>query len=73
MSRLSELAARELVARLPHRPGERGERWTQLLGETTEAPVQIETAAPESDLGARVAELERGLAELRDRVEALGG
>src|SRR5947199_1053740 len=29
---LGELAERELVMRLPKRPGEREERWTQLLG-----------------------------------------
>src|SRR4051794_7408423 len=70
---LSELAGRELVARLPHRPGERGERWTQLLGESTEAPVLIEAVAPAGDLEERVAELERELAGLRDRVERLEG
>src|SRR4051812_45548938 len=35
--RLVELAERELVARLPKRPGEREERWTQLLGADAQA------------------------------------
>jgi uncharacterized protein YceH (UPF0502 family) len=67
---LSALAERELVAKLPHRAGERGERWTQLLGETTEAP-SSQAAAPAPDLEERVVELERELAELRERVERL--
>ena len=69
---LEALAERELVAKLPHRPGERGERWTQLLGETGEAPAAV-AAAPASGLEERVAELERELADLRQRVERLEG
>jgi uncharacterized protein YceH (UPF0502 family) len=73
---LRELAERELVARLPRRPGEREERWTQLLG-GDEASVDAastrpaEAPAPRSDLEARVAQLEAELAQLRERVEAL--
>jgi uncharacterized protein len=69
---LAELAARELVARVPHRPGERGERWTQLLGETA-APTPVTEAAPPpaGPLEERVAQLEQELAELRERVERL--
>jgi uncharacterized protein YceH (UPF0502 family) len=64
---LAKLAERELVAKLPHRPGERGERWTQLLGaEKSEAPVP--TASP---LEERVAQLEQELAALRERVDRL--
>jgi uncharacterized protein len=68
---LRELGERELVARLPHRPGERGERWTQLLGESDET--QAAPAAPSSPLEERVAQLEQELAELRERVEKLEG
>ena len=35
---LGELAERELVERLPRRPGEREERWVQLLGATRRGP-----------------------------------
>jgi uncharacterized protein YceH (UPF0502 family) len=69
--RLEELAERELVARLPRRPGEREERWAQLLGGETPAPAEEPAAAaPAGDLEARVARLEREVAELRER---LGG
>jgi uncharacterized protein YceH (UPF0502 family) len=69
---LLELAERELVARLARRPGEREERWTQLLGESVEPPASL-AAAPSTDgtdLEERVARLEREMAELRER---LGG
>jgi hypothetical protein len=64
---LMELAERELVVRLPKRPGEREERWAQLLGgdapsEATPAP----SASP--DLEERVARLEREVADLRERL-----
>ena len=70
---LQELAARELVERLPRRPGEREERWLQLLGgdapggepslrgPVAEAP---EAAAPTADLEERVARLEQKVEEL---------
>ena len=66
--RLVELAERELVARLPKRPGEREERWTQLLGADAQAPVAAEAPAPAGDLEERVARLEREVAELRERL-----
>jgi uncharacterized protein len=69
---LMELAERELVARLPRRPGEREERWMQLLGQA-EAPTVAAAPAPSFDdpaLQERVARLEREVAELRER---LGG
>jgi uncharacterized protein YceH (UPF0502 family) len=67
---LMELAERELVVRQPKRPGEREERWLQLLGGgEAEAPVTVEGAAPsQPDLEARVARLEREVAEIRDRL-----
>src|SRR4051812_11135653 len=59
--RLVELSERELVARLPKRPGEREERWAQLLGaeEPASPPASAEAPAPASDLEERVAQLER--------------
>ena len=72
---LLELAERELVLRLPKRPGEREERWLQLLGGeqpdgsavSPPAPAAVE-ASP--DLEARVARLEREVAELRERLDS---
>jgi hypothetical protein len=62
------LAERELVVRLPKRPGEREERWLQLLGGDVpeEPPLPVATASP--DLEERVARLEREVAELRERL-----
>ena len=61
---LTALAERELVRRLPRRPGEREERWTQLLGEDTEA---VQTEPPPAVADA----LEERLASLELRVAAL--
>jgi uncharacterized protein YceH (UPF0502 family) len=70
---LNELAERELVKRLAKRPGEREERWMQLLGDEDdalgEAPPVSEIA---SDPHGRIAELERRLAEVEARLEAAG-
>jgi uncharacterized protein len=61
---LEWLVERELVARLPRRPGQKEERYEQLLGgESGEA-----SEPPEED---RIGELERRLRELEERVEAL--
>jgi hypothetical protein len=68
---LERLSERELVARLPRRPGQREERYMHLLGdeeppeETAPAPV----AAPADD--DRLARIERELAELRAEVQSL--
>jgi uncharacterized protein YceH (UPF0502 family) len=64
---LMELAERELVVRQAKRPGEREERWMQLLGgeAPAEAPPVVAAASP--DLEERVARLEREVAELRER------
>jgi uncharacterized protein len=70
-SALQKLAERELVVKLPHRPGERGERWTQLLGESNAAADAPPPAAAQSPVEERVAQLEQELAELRERVERL--
>jgi uncharacterized protein YceH (UPF0502 family) len=61
---LEWLVERELVARLPRRPGQKEERYEQLIGgESAEAE-----APPEED---RIGAVERRLRELEERVEAL--
>jgi uncharacterized protein YceH (UPF0502 family) len=67
---LEKLAELEHVAKLPHRPGERGERWTQLLGES-EAESSVPAPVAQSPVEERLARLEQELAELRERVERL--
>jgi uncharacterized protein len=71
---LDGLVERELVARLSRRPGQKEERYLQLLGGDDAAAAAADapaTAAPAvgSDLEARVARLEEEVAALR---EALG-
>jgi uncharacterized protein len=61
---LERLAGRELALRLPRRPGQKEDRYAHLLGAEGE-PV---APGPETD---RVGVLERRLAELEERVEAL--
>ncbi|MGZ4357781.1 MAG: YceH family protein [Gaiellaceae bacterium] len=77
---LLELSERGLVERLPRRPGEREERWIQLLGGDDSArgePSTGDVVAPSDhdddplDLEERVARLERQLAELLGRVDEL--
>ncbi len=77
---LLELAERGLVERLPRRPGEREERWVQLLsGDDSargESPTGDVAASSDHDddrleLEERVARLERQLAELLGRVDEL--
>jgi uncharacterized protein YceH (UPF0502 family) len=61
---LTTLAERELALRLPRRHGERGERWTQLLGgEPADEPA---VAAPPSSLEARLADLEERVSRLEE-------
>jgi uncharacterized protein YceH (UPF0502 family) len=72
---LSALAERELVMRLPRRPGQKEERYAQLLGDEPAAvgpptdDATQERAAPAS--GDRLAALEDAVAELREDVTAL--
>ena len=66
-AQLDGLIGRELVARLPRRPGEKGQRYTQLLGGQDEEPSHPASA---DSLEARVARLE---AEVRSLREALDG
>jgi uncharacterized protein YceH (UPF0502 family) len=70
---VERLAERELVERLPRRPGQKEERYTQLLGEeTAPAPASSYAAAePDEAGGDRLAALEEAVATLRDEVAAL--
>jgi uncharacterized protein len=68
---VDRLVERELVTRLPRRPGQKEDRFVQLLG--GEAPVESEPDTESDDdrvgaLEARVAALEQGLEELRARL-----
>jgi uncharacterized protein YceH (UPF0502 family) len=64
---LSALAERELVVRLPRRPGQKEERWAQLLGDG-EIPEVAEVADDGED---RLGTLEQAVADLREEVAAL--
>jgi uncharacterized protein YceH (UPF0502 family) len=68
---LEELAGRELVRRLDRRPGQKEDRWEQLLGADAE-PAPESPQAPRSALEDRVAALEREVAELRELLRADG-
>jgi uncharacterized protein len=70
---LHALAERELVVRLPRRPGQKEERYAQLLGgESADAEAPAGAPPPADDrlsvLEDRVSALERELAELRRSV-----
>ena len=68
---LARLAERELVVRLPRRPGQKEERYAQLLGgEPGEEPASMHPSAGAED-DRRLAELESALQQLRDEVAAL--
>jgi len=68
---LRELSGRELVARLPRRPGQKEERYAHLLGGDAPA-VEAEPLAPAGPgLVERVARLEAEVHELRERLDAL--
>jgi uncharacterized protein len=64
---LERLTGRELVTRLPRRPGQKEERYGQLLGSNEEPEPQPEV---EPSLEARVAQLEEEVARLRAAIEA---
>jgi uncharacterized protein YceH (UPF0502 family) len=67
---LHRLAGRELVRRLDRRPGQKEDRWEQLLGADAEAPAEAPLPAQgSSSIEARVAALEREVAELRELLE----
>jgi uncharacterized protein len=73
---LARLVERSLVRRLERRPGQREERYAQLLGEEqgeapparAEAP---DTVVPKGDAEDRFERIEQQIAELRRQVEAL--
>src|SRR5215210_5609505 len=65
---LDELIGRDLVARLPRRPGQKEERFVQLPGGATES-AEAQTAAPA--LGEPVPDLEERVARLEEQVAAL--
>jgi len=64
---LERLAERELVLRLPRRPGQKEERYAHRLGEEGDEP-----PAPPAEDG-RLAALERRLTEVEARLDALEG
>jgi uncharacterized protein len=72
---LSALAERELVERLPRRPGQKEERWAQLLGGDAPAASAATQGEPLSsaadDEYERIGALEHAVADLRDEVTAL--
>jgi uncharacterized protein len=73
---LDSLIERELVARLPRRPGQKEERYLQLLGGDAdgagEGAAALERAPPQADdLEGRVRLLEAEVAALRETLEAL--
>ncbi len=69
---LARLSERELVVRLPRRPGQKEERYAQLLGgepgDEPAAPSHAASAAEDDD---RLAEVEAALQKLRDELAAL--
>jgi uncharacterized protein len=77
---LTRLIERELVERLPRRPGHKEERYAQLLQQDSEseagaqAPPSAEEDAVHAlqELSERVGRIERELAELRSAVEPAG-
>ena len=64
---MSELTARELMVRQERRPGQKEERYAQLLG--GDSPAIAPAPAPDS-LEARVARLEEQITELLDALDA---
>jgi uncharacterized protein YceH (UPF0502 family) len=68
---LGTLADRELVQRLGRRPGQKEERWVQLLGGETEESDE-QPAPPADPLEERVRRLEHEVAELRARLAEPG-
>jgi uncharacterized protein YceH (UPF0502 family) len=69
---LNGLAARELVARLSRRPGQKEERWSHLLGGGEQGSAAETPPRTSSDLEERVEQLEAQVAELRRLLESAG-
>ena len=76
---LGRLVERELAERLPRRPGQKEERYVQLLGGAHEAAADEEEPgvaprpAPAAELRERVERLEAEVASLRAHLESLVG
>jgi hypothetical protein len=73
---LSALGERELVARMPRRPGQKEERYAQLLGEDAApevgaSPEALAAPPPAVVNDDRLAALEEAVSALRDEVAAL--
>ena len=68
--RLLRLGERELTTRLSRRPGQKEERFAQLLGEHEEGQAPPEATQASSSLEERVARLEEEVARLRDEFAA---
>ena len=68
---LEQLIERELAERLPRRPGQKEERYRQLLGGGGENAPVVATAAPEPADDDRVGALEERIAALEEQVAAL--
>ena len=68
---LDELVRRELVARLPRRPGQKEERYVQLLGGDEEAPAAEREPGTGDDVEARLSRLEEEMASLRQALASL--
>ena len=69
---LEDLARRELVVRLERRPGQKEDRYAQLLGEERTEPERSLTPAVDdryAELEARLARLEAAFAELSERLD----
>jgi uncharacterized protein YceH (UPF0502 family) len=64
---LDALTERELAARRPRAPGQKEDRYAQLLGDSADAP----PAAPEQAAGDPLRDLEHRLARLENEVAAL--
>jgi uncharacterized protein YceH (UPF0502 family) len=68
---LDELAARELVQRLGRRPGQKEERYIQLIGgDETEEPGSAPERGQTPDFEERLARLEAAVEDLRARLDA---
>ena len=68
---LDRLMERSLVRRLERRPGQREERYEQLLGEASGGESEDVPPAPKPDRVDRLAQLEQELADLRAEVRSL--
>jgi len=64
---LLQLADRDLVRRIGRRPGQKEDRWEQLLGADAE-PAMTEAPLPHDSIEDRVAALERAVEEILERL-----